>query len=301
MKKLTTLEFIEKAKMVHGSKYNYSQVEYVHSHNKIKIVCPEHGLFLQGPSNHLAGNGCKRCIDAAKRSTLCDFVTQANTIHAARYDYSLVEYVNTSTKINIVCKLHGMFSQPPRFHLLGVGCPICANNIQHTTLYFINQAKLKHGELYDYSLTKYVSARNKIEIICMNHGPFLQWPNSHLNGSGCPKCACVVSKPEETWLNYHQVPNTPTNRQVKLRVGKSRFNVDGYVPETNTVYEFNGDFWHGNPLKHKSTDFNPRTSTTYGELYEKTLLKQQLIINAGYNLIKIWESDWKSFLVNSAT
>ena len=64
--------------------------------------------------------------------------------------------------------------------------------------------------------------------------------------------------------------------------------------ETNTVYEYWGDYWHGNPIKYKSEDIHPVVKKTYGELYQDVLNKRQAIMSAGFNLVEIWESDWKS-------
>jgi len=62
-KRLTTEEFIEKAISVHGDVYDYSSVEYVHSKEKIEIICNKHGAYTQEPANHLSGNGCPKCTD----------------------------------------------------------------------------------------------------------------------------------------------------------------------------------------------------------------------------------------------
>jgi hypothetical protein len=90
------------------------------------------------------------------------------------------------------------------------------------------------------------------------------------------------------------VPGTKSCRQVSIKINGKLFKVDGYVSDTNTVYEFWGDYWHGNPLKYKSTDLHPLLKKPFGALYEATLLKRQSILNAGYNLIETWESEWLS-------
>ena len=61
MAKLTTEEFIEKAKAVHGDKYDYSHVKYVDYRSKVCIICPEHGEFWQRPDTHLKGHECSEC------------------------------------------------------------------------------------------------------------------------------------------------------------------------------------------------------------------------------------------------
>ena len=132
--KLTTKTFIEKAKNIHGNKYNYSKVEYVNAHTKVTIICPIHGEFEQMPYQHIQKHECPKCggyntgIKLSK--TLEHFIKQAIIIHGSKYDYSKVKYVNTHTKVKIICKKHGNFYQEPNNHLSGNGCPIC--NIENS-------------------------------------------------------------------------------------------------------------------------------------------------------------------------
>ena len=103
-----------------------------------------------------------------------------------------------------------------------------------------------------------------------------------------------VSKSEIQLLNYLNIPNTKENRQVRILQNK----VDGYNPITNTIYEFLGDYWHGNPLKYKSNDIHPESKITFGELYNKTMKKFQILKENGYSVKYIWEIDWKNWLKN---
>ena len=122
-KKLTLQEFISKAKNIHGDIYDYSLVEYVNSHIKIKIICPKHGVWEQKPNNHLCGKGCCVCGYAFQNKNI--FISKAKNIHSDIYDYSLVEYVSSNKKIEIICVKHGKFYQTPNNHLRGQGCPKC--------------------------------------------------------------------------------------------------------------------------------------------------------------------------------
>lgn len=106
-----------------------------------------------------------------------------------KFDYSEVEYTLAVNKIKLRCKLcDHKFEQEANSHTRGVGCPCCARNQKLTTESFINKATEVHGNLYDYSLVKYTSAKDKVKIICELHGTFEQNSNNHLKGSGCPKC-----------------------------------------------------------------------------------------------------------------
>jgi len=123
-KKLTTEEFIEKSKKIHGDKYDYFLVEYVNYNTKIKIICHKHGIFNQSSSHHLNGMGCQKCFGGI-RLTLKEFISNSKKVHGNKYDYSLVEYKNARTKVKIICKKHGVFEQVPQHHITGVGCPSC--------------------------------------------------------------------------------------------------------------------------------------------------------------------------------
>jgi len=119
-------EFIKKAISVHGDKYDYSLVDYVNIRTKVKIICPEHGIFEQQPHSHLKCSGCSKCAIIKIRSTTQQFIEKAIGIHNNKYDYSLVDYKNTRTKVKIICPVHGIFEQTPHNHLSGQGCNKCA-------------------------------------------------------------------------------------------------------------------------------------------------------------------------------
>jgi hypothetical protein len=126
---MTREEFIARARLKHGDKYDYSEVEYKNNYTKVCIICPEHGPFLQTPSNHLMGRGCSECryvnISNMFRSNTEEFIKKAREVHGSKYDYSNVEYVNNHTKVCIVCPVHGEFKQMPSGHLNGKGCSDC--------------------------------------------------------------------------------------------------------------------------------------------------------------------------------
>ena len=123
------------------------------------------------------------------------FIEKAIEIHGDKYDYSKVEYINSRQKVYMICPEHGEFWQTPNAHIQGSGCPKCAKDTSKlTTEDFIEKAKEIHGDKYDYSKVGYIDCKNKVCIICSEHGEFLQIPNSHLQGAGCPKCAIDRSK-----------------------------------------------------------------------------------------------------------
>ena len=188
MKKLTTPEFIEKSRTVHGDKFDYSEVECIGSVKKVKIICLDHGAFEQTPNSHLSGNGCPKCYFEQKTSITLEFIEKSRTVHRDKYDYSMVEYVNNATKVKISCSEHGVFEQTPANHLNGNGCPKCGGTSKSNTLEFIEKSRTIHGDKYDYSEVDYINNKTKVKILCFQHGAFEQTPNSHLSGKGCPNC-----------------------------------------------------------------------------------------------------------------
>ena len=279
MAKLTTEEFINKAKAVHGERYDYSKVEYVDNKTKVCIICPIHGVFYQRPLDHLHGHECSECGKKknieSRRKTIETFIDESRKVHGDKYDYSKVKYENTSTKVCIICKEHGEFWQAPYTHLNGHGCPKCAykgdrqrhiysqeeiiekirslfgerysfekvvykamkvpiilvchekdeNGVEHGEFSmrpvnifsshqecpkcskenrirlqrkpvekFIEEANKVHGGLYEYHKVEYVNTNSKVCIVCKIHGDFWQTPTNHLKGKGCPYCSGNAKK-----------------------------------------------------------------------------------------------------------
>jgi predicted GIY-YIG superfamily endonuclease len=199
MSKRSTSEiFIEKALLIHGNTYDYSEVVYVNNHTKVKILCRIHGIFLQTPNNHLSGQNCPDCGLAAgsckQTHSKEQFIKKATNIHGSIYDYSLVEYTNSKSKVKIICSNHGLFEQSAKVHTKGNGCSKCGDErvgrfLRYTTEFFLKKAEEVHGDLYDYSKLVYVDCSTKITVTCGIHGDFKQRVFAHLDGRGCRKCA----------------------------------------------------------------------------------------------------------------
>lgn len=131
----TTKEWIEKARIVHGNKYDYCSTNYKGTAQKVVIICPEHGPFLQVAGNHLKGTGCAKCSNHIPSTE--EWITLAKKVHGNRYDYSKVIYANHITKVEIVCPEHGTFWQMPINHVHNFsGCPKCAG-YNHDILYLL--------------------------------------------------------------------------------------------------------------------------------------------------------------------
>ena len=233
----TTEEWIVSARKLHGDKYDYSKVEYVGVHNKVCIICPEHGEFWQTPNEHKKGCGCPKCVNRCVYTTE-EWITSARKVHGDKYDYTKVNYVNSRTKICIICPEHGEFWQEAISHLRGCGCPKCGGSYVPTKEEWIASINKVHNGKYDYSKVKYINANTKICIICPKHGEFWQKPKHHTQGAGCPKCN--LSHLERGVMNYLDEVGITYDYQ-------KRFNwlglqsLDFYLPDYNVGVECQGE------------------------------------------------------------
>jgi hypothetical protein len=254
MKRKTTEQFIEDAKKVHGDKYDYSLVDYINDRTKIKIICPEHGIFEQLPNSHLQGINCYFCgrrNSIKKRSkTTEQFIEDAKKVHGDKYDYSSTIYINKRSKLNIICKKHGIFEQTPPTHLSGNGCSKCSQCKKLTTSDFIEKAKQIHDK-YDYSSTTYINKRTKLKVICPIHGIFEILPNNFLYGkqTGCPKC--TESKGEKQVRELLEKNNILYVKQKSFKDCKNKnpLHFDFYLPKYNCCIEYDG-IQHFKPVKY---------------------------------------------------
>lgn len=183
--------FLKKAKEVHEDFYDYSKVEYESAHGKVKITCPEHGEFEQAVTHHISGRGCSLCgkLKCAESNTKTteEFIRDAKKVHGDKYDYSETVYKSSTGHLKIICPEHGLFTKTAARHLAGEGCKKC-KIIKYTTEYFLSEAKKVHGSTYDYSKVVCNSSKNKVVIICPEHGDFEQEASKHLLGQGCNLC-----------------------------------------------------------------------------------------------------------------
>lgn len=243
--KLTTEQFIQKAKKKWGDKFDYSKVNYQGTFNKVEIICAEHGSFFQSPNNHLHGFGCLFCA-GTQPSNSKDFIKKSLLKHGDKYNYSLVEYIDCYKKVIIVCKEHGKFEQSPTTHLANHGCPDCgyvvrgeSNALQHND--FIDRAIEKHGNYYDYSKTKYERNVKKVTIICPKHGEFTQTGSNHLAGQGCSKCGDerVSSKCRSTTEEF-------IDKAIKKHGDKYIYDQVNYITDRKNIEIIcpeHGSFW----------------------------------------------------------
>ena len=192
----TTEEFIKDARLVHGDKYDYSNVVYVNNHTPVKIICKNHGMFLQTPDKHVSScHGCPMC--AGRNKTTSSVINEFKKIHKDDYLYDKVNYVNNRTKVCIICQKHGEFWQTPDKHLQGQGCPLCnESKLEQIVRHFFTEGKFefesqKHfawlgKQSIDFYLPKY-----DVGIECQGEQHFSKSYGIFLEKSSLEKRICM--------------------------------------------------------------------------------------------------------------
>lgn len=284
-RKLNSKNFIEDARKVHGDKYDYSLVDYKSAKDKVKIICPEHGTFEQKRNNHIIQKqGCPKCgiqNRGNSRSISKDtFIKKCREVHGDTYDYSLVDYLDTKTRVTIICKDHGEFETIPYNHLNGAGCKKC--NCENNALSFskkdeyLNRVSLLHNNKYNYPYfeNEYINNKSKLTIICSKHGEYKQIAKDHMRGCGCPKCGTGFSRYEEFIKKYLEKNNIKFIERDRNLL--KPYELDFVLPDYELAIEINGVYWHGE-------------QSGKDKYYHKT--KTDKCNELGYRLIHLFEDD----------
>ena len=250
-KKVTTQDFIRRAREVHGDKYDYSKSVYVSATTNLTIICPTHGEFEQRPANHNLGRGCRACA-GNKPLTVEVFIERAKAKHGNRYDYSQVKFKGTENKVTIICPKHGPFEQRVLIHLKGFNCPKCgresvAGKLSHSLERFIQDARAAHGSKYDYSEVEYVNALSNVKIICSEHGAFFQKPANHVRGVACSKCSDLITADKRRLTTEEFI-----ERAREIHGAKYDYSKSAYVTshgKVEIICPAHGSFWQS-PATH---------------------------------------------------
>ena len=309
MKKKTLKEFIEQSKKKYGNLFDYSLTEYNGLNICITLICYNGHTFQTRPVTHLSSKskgGCKECHFNNLQNILTKynqitFIEACNKVHNNEYTYSKVIYKSLQDYITIICNIHGDFVQKAVVHLLNrCGCPHCgkikSEESRMLTQEQIKNKLIKFNTIYNhkYSYGKIYRDNNILwlELICPKHGSHITRFFNHEKGHGCPKCVSVRSNVQIQWLEYRSISDGFIQHSDNLgeyTIPGTKLCVDGYNKQTNTIYEFQGDFWHGNPDIYNLNDINKKVNVAFQELYNKTIQKINTLQNIGYNVIYIWE------------
>lgn len=257
--------------------------------------------------------GCKFC-DNTRRSArrvipLSTIKNKFTDKFGNKFEYPNLEkeYKGISKPITIKCPIHGTFNSTPIGHLQTKhGCQKCGYYATKLSKEQVLEdfAKAHPTNFYEYSKVIYSensTVKDKVTIICPVHGEFQQTAHAHKKGQGCASCASNnggVSFKALTWLDHiaetEKINIIHAGNRGEYKLPHSNYRADGFCKETNTVYEFHGDLFHGNINRFDpNAVLNPfRPGMTIQELYDRTLKREEEIRQLGYNLVTIWESDY---------
>jgi len=201
-KKLTTEQFIKKALAVHKNKYDYSEVDYINAKEKVKIKCKKHGMFLQNPSSHLAGSGCRKCAveiqHNKQKHSHKQFVEKLFTINK---DLKVISKYKGIGKTIIVRDQYGIDYHSFPNNLLKGKTPSIVTALDKDKTFKV-KASIAHNNKYTYTKAIYIKDNVNIIITCPIHGDFNQTPSNHLNGRGCKKCNRNYGYRRSYWVNF---------------------------------------------------------------------------------------------------
>ena len=282
-KKMEKNEFIKKARLIHGNKFIYDKTDLNNRDEKGRIIitCPIHGDFLQTPGSHLAGRGCNLCSKPIYDTK--SFINESIKIHGNKYDYSKVKYIDSHTKVCVICPEHGEFFVSPNNHVRGKGCKQCAieknaSRCRLTFEEFLERAKKVHGDKYDYSKVEYLNNSTEIAIICPEHGIFFQTPGHHMDGEGCP--ICKESKLEKLVRENLEKDNIEYVKEYSPKwAGKFRY--DFFIPSKKIVIECQG-YHHYYPVYYSTKE---KGIKNYIKRVKDDLKKKELCEKNGLSMI----------------
>jgi rubrerythrin len=280
------------------------------SHKVIQWVCSvcEHRWATRLFNRTIHKSGCPACAKKTASHYNNISLLRPDLIEEWDFDKNSILPTNVSLhskkKVWWLCKKCGyswasIVKSRTGFH--NSGCPFCAGKIINDN----NRFSSKFPELvleWDYD-------KNSISPDSLSFGSehFVWWKcikcknewKTKLNkrtgrGDGCPICSgSSISKVSQRWLDTLGI--SKEFREVSIRIDGRLFKVDAYIPETNTIYEFLGDFWHGNPLS-GYRGVNTKVGIPFVQLYENTMWKIKVLKDNGYNVIYIWEKDFEEMV-----
>jgi very-short-patch-repair endonuclease len=231
-------------------KYDFSKFVYKNMFAKGIVICQTHGEFLRTPNDLLhMHNKCPKCFKdfqkkGLNKKSIHEHIEDFKKVHSNKYEYLIED------ALKIICPKHGEFIQEINSHKNGHGCPKCSNDLikapRKLMLDHIKDFKKVHLDKYSYDIdfNNNLKAKDKIKIICPEHGEFIQEINSHKNGHGCPKCS--ESKGERRVREFLESNNIKYSQEVKFF---ENYRFDFYLEDLNTVIEYDGK-QHFEPVKH---------------------------------------------------
>lgn len=237
--------YMEKSKTIHNEKYIYHKEDFINGTSPTRITCPIHGDFYMPMVRHIdLKQGCNKCYLESKKGkykhSLKEIVEKARSVHGEKYSY--INYNGMGEKMDIICPIHGQFSQVAYDHLKGFGCEKCKFDKQTSTKEeFIEKIENKFPNKYDLSEVEYKNNHTYIKVGCKKHGFFYTTPSRLLMGSSCRKCNQskleneVMSALEKNEIDFIYQANSRYFPFLK------RQSLDFYIPKYNVAIECQGE------------------------------------------------------------
>ncbi|MGZ8924656.1 MAG: DUF7487 domain-containing protein [Nitrososphaeraceae archaeon] len=319
----TLSQFIQEASSIHQHKYDYSKVIYLNNSTKVIIICPTHGEFHQTPLSHITNkSGCPNCKQSRISSTMFERygVSRAlkHPIFKEKAKLKNIEKFGTenpfkNNKVREKWKNTMISKYGADHHWKNkiIRCNINktmsekygTTNSSQLALLFSYRQKTKILSLlqnYEWLFEQYITQNKTASQIANELGDIyygtiishlrkyeLDIKHYYFYSYKCIQWLEQIIKEERIYIQH-------AGNEGEFKIPGTRYKADGYCSETNTIYEFHGDYWHGNPNVYSSDELNSTTGKTMGELYQKTLEKEETIKTLGYNLIVIWEQQFNN-------
>ena len=290
-KKLSEKEFISRCKKV-NPQFKYDNIGFTKLHGGfVYPICKKHGQF----KFNAVGLSTKhiKCPECDREERFYTFVDKAKAIHRDKYQYIMESYKTNKIPMTIVCPKHGTFKQAPGDHLKGWGCSKCSGKYKPTTEEWILKAAPVYNNRYDYSKVIYIDNKTPVTVICPEHGEFLQTPNAHLSGAGCPKC-----KNKNQTILFEKLSNSFKELNFNYEFGikwleGQRFDI--YNSQFNFAVEYDG-------LQHYKLVEHFGGESYFKIIQERDVLKNEKCIHNNCKLFRVkynyTESDYQELILN---
>lgn len=303
--KLTNEQFISQLNKVTSTIHLVG--EYNGRHHPTTFTCPHNHTWSALPNNILKGFGCPVCSRKIKKTTQ-QFEQELDTINKKRENKVFLckgqTYVSSFVPLQFRCNNNHEWTNTPSNVINNQqGCKICAGKNKKTTQEFEQELKEKRSTIKIKEGEHYFTAHTKMIFLCDAGHEWSARPIDVLIGYGCPHCVKKgYSKKAIKWIReMSHVGNIQhAENGGEYLIPSTPFYADGYCKETNTIYEFYGDCYHGNPNVYSpTTRCHPyNRQLTAQQLYERTINREQLIKSLGYNIVTVWENDYDASTIS---
>ena len=305
VKRKSLEEWLKKVNNISRNKYIFLNTIYENNRSYFIMKCKNNHNEFKKYTNDLikkqSTECCKTCRELKQYNLI---IEKCKNIYNNYYIYEGYKIEKKRMFIKVKCNHIEKYMMTKNHCYKRKECNTCKVDREQIkrARKFIEQSTEIHNNFYKYDkVNKIKKLKDQVEIYCPVHDIYFeQIAKNHMDGQGCVVCANIkYSKMQIKWLKIKNiVDNTYIEHilnkgEYKIKeIGKRGINVDGYSKELNKVYEFNGDYWHGNPKKYNEHNINPTNKKTYGELYDNTKMRISKIKDLGYIVEEMWEYDW---------